>query len=142
MGQYRLEILSPSRRLFAGTVDSVTFETWDGFMQVFAGHESIVVPVKPCLARIAGGGERSVAILAEGFATITGEKVELFVDSAEWPEEIDLERAERALARAEERLRTENLSWMVRRSKSAAARAKARIAGHALRAAAKPPASQ
>jgi F-type H+-transporting ATPase subunit epsilon len=122
-----LEILSPSRRLIAEDAESILFETWDGEMQVLAGHEPLVVPVRPCVARIVSVGGRPLAALSEGFVTITPEKVEVFADSAEWPEEIDRARAESALERAEARLGEETLPWMIARSKAAVARARARI---------------
>ena len=133
MAQFRLEILTPSRRLLAEPAESVIFETWDGQMQVLAGHEALVVPVRPCVARIEGTDGRSAAFLAGGFATITPEKVEMFVDSAEWPEEIDRDRAAKALERAESRLKSETVAWMIARSKAAAARASARISAYDLR---------
>jgi F-type H+-transporting ATPase subunit epsilon len=130
VAQFRLEILTPSRRLLAEQAESVLFETWDGQMQVLAGHEALVVPVRPCVARVGGGssGGKPVAFLAGGFATITPDKVEFFVDSAEWPEEIDRDRAHKALERAEARLKIETVPWMIERSKAAAARATARLA--------------
>lgn len=43
-----------------------------------------------------------------GFAEILGDKVTLLAELAEWPEEIDLERAEAARERAEERIHNRN----------------------------------
>ncbi len=128
MALFRLEILTPSRRLFGESVESVIFETWDGQMQVLAGHEALVVPVKPCAARIDGEKGRRVAAFSEGFATITPDKVEFFLDAAEWADEIDRDRASKALERAESRLKTETAPWMISRSQAAAARARARLA--------------
>ena len=53
--------------------------------------------------------------------------MDLFVDAAEWPEEIDRERAESALGRAAKRLATETLAWRIEASRRAAARAHNRI---------------
>ena len=41
----------------------------------------------------------------------------LFVDAAEWPEDIDRERAASALGRAAKRLATEVLAWRIEASK-------------------------
>ena len=61
-----------------------------------------------CAAR---GRQTKKAAVTEGFARVkkAGE-VDLFVDAAEWAEEIDRERAEKALGRATERLSSETLA--------------------------------
>jgi F-type H+-transporting ATPase subunit epsilon len=49
-----------------------------------------------------------------GFAEVTGTKVTIVAEAAEVGKEIDIERAKRALERAEKRLamaRTENVDW-------------------------------
>ncbi|MFZ4616945.1 MAG: ATP synthase F1 subunit epsilon [Rectinemataceae bacterium] len=127
MATFRLEILTPERRLVAESADSVVFETSDGEMQVLPGHEAMVLPVRPCAARIGSVSGRGVASIAAGFVEISQEKVEFFVDSAEWPNEIDSERAKGALERAESRLGSQGEAWDIARAKAAAARASARL---------------
>ena len=127
MATFRLEILTPERRLVTESADSVVFETWDGEMQVLPGHEAMVLPVRPCVARMGSVSGRGVASIAAGFVEISQEKVEFFVDSAEWPNEIDAERAKGALERAESRLDSQGEAWDIARAKAAAARASARL---------------
>ena len=50
-------------------------------------------------------GKEHDAVVGCGFAEITNDKVIVITDFAQKPEEIDIERAERAKVRAEERLR-------------------------------------
>ena len=62
-----------------------------------------------------------------GFAEILGEKVTLLAEVAEWPDEIDLARAEAAKERAEERLSNKSANLDVARAELALRRALVRI---------------
>ena len=55
--------------------------------------------------------EKKVAAVHAGFAEILGDRVTLLAEIAEWPDEIDLDRAKAAEDRARERLaaKTEEL---------------------------------
>ena len=128
MPEFACEILTPYRRFFSGKVESATFVTHDGQIEILANHESLVAPVGVGQLRLVVDGKVKRAAITEGFARVKGGQIDIFVDAAEWPEEIDLERAERALGRAAKRLATETLAWRVEASKRSAARAHNRIA--------------
>ena len=128
MPEFSCEILTPYRRFYSGKAESVTFVTHDGQIEILANHESLVAPVRIGQLRLVVAGKARRAAITEGFARVKGGKVDLFVDAAEWPEEIDRERAESALGRAAKRLATETLAWRIEASKRAAARAHNRIA--------------
>jgi F-type H+-transporting ATPase subunit epsilon len=128
MPEFSCEILTPYRRFYNGKAESVTFVTHDGQIEILAGHESLVAPVRIGQLRLVVNGKVRRAAITEGFARVKAGKIDLFVDAAEWPEEIDRERAEKALGRATMRLATETLAWRVEASKRAAARAHNRIA--------------
>lgn len=128
MAEFACEILTPYRRFYSGKAESVTFVTFDGQIEILASHESLVAPVRIGQLKLVQGGKVRKAAVTEGFARVKGGKVDLFVDAAEWPEEIDRERAEAALGRATKRLATETLPWRIDASRRAAARAQNRIA--------------
>ncbi|MGA2546748.1 MAG: ATP synthase F1 subunit epsilon [Rectinemataceae bacterium] len=128
MPEFSCEILTPYRRFYSGKAESLTFVTHDGQIQILTGHESLVATVRIGQLRLVVDGTIRKAAITEGFARVKPGKVDLFVDAAEWPEEIDLERAESALGRAAKRLATEALAWRIEASKRAAARAHNRIA--------------
>jgi len=128
MPEFNCEILTPYRRFYDGKAESVTFVTHDGQIEILAGHESLVAPVRIGQLRLVVDGTIKRAAITEGFARVKAGKIDLFVDAADWPEEIDRERAEKALGRAAKRLATETLAWRVEASKRAAARAHNRIA--------------
>ncbi len=73
------------------------------------------------------GEEETVAAVHSGFAEILGDKVTLLAEIAEWPEEIDLGRAEAAKTRAEERIANKATDTDVKRAEFALRKALTRI---------------
>jgi F-type H+-transporting ATPase subunit epsilon len=67
------------------------------------------------------------AFNSEGFMEVLNNTVVVFVQSCEWPEDIDLRRAEQAKQRAEEKLRQKQSIMEYSASKIALAKAMARI---------------
>jgi F-type H+-transporting ATPase subunit epsilon len=125
---FTCEILTPYRRFYSGRAESLTFVTYEGQIQILAGHESLVGPVRIGQLKLVVDGKVRKAAVTEGFARVKEGRVDLFVGAAEWPEEIDRERAEAALGRATKRISSETLAWRIESSKRAAARAQNRIA--------------
>jgi F-type H+-transporting ATPase subunit epsilon len=128
MPVFSCEILTPYRRFYSGRAESVTFVTHEGQIQILAGHDSLVAPVRIGQLKLVVDGKVRKAAITEGFARVKEGRVDLFVDAAEWPEEIDRERAEKALGRATKRISSETLTWRIEASRRAAARAQNRIA--------------
>lgn len=127
MPDFSCEILTPYRRFFSGKAVSIAFSTDDGEIEILADHEPLVAPLRVCALRIRGAEAARVAAVTEGFVRVRKGRVDVFVDAAEWPEEIDRERAERALGRATKRLAEETQAWLIARSKRAAERARNRL---------------
>ena len=101
------EVVTPDRLFFAEEVDSISFSTPEGEMGVLADHAPMLIALVPCMLKINKENSEEFAAIGEGFIEITKEKVVAIVDSAEWPEEIDVNRATMAKQRAEEQLKSE-----------------------------------
>lgn len=125
--KFLVEILTPERSFFVDMVESVIFETEDGEMSVQAGHEVMVITVMPAEVRINTGDKWLMCSVAEGFLEVRPDETIMFTQAAEWPDEIDIKRAERARERAEERIRQRKSAEEYRQSKIALARAMARL---------------
>ncbi len=125
--KFLVEILTPERSFFCDSVESIIFPTEDGQMSIQNGHESVVVMVVPGEVKINLGNKWKMCSVAEGFLEVRPDETIMFTQTAEWPEEIDVKRAERAKERAEERLRQRKSEEEYRRSKIALARAMARL---------------
>ncbi|MCL2230307.1 MAG: hypothetical protein FWC01_04375, partial [Treponema sp.] len=67
------------------------------------------------------------AALGQGIMDVSAAGIEFFVDTAEWDEEIDVPRSQKALQRAEERLRGSLSHNDYIRTRTAVARATARL---------------
>ncbi|MBO4627497.1 MAG: ATP synthase F1 subunit epsilon [Lachnospiraceae bacterium] len=103
----RLKVYSPSRIFFEGDAELVEFTTTEGEIGVYRNHVPLTVVVAPGVLRITKDGETKEATLLEGFATILQDEIVVLSEACEWPEEIDVHRAEEAKIRAERRMRSE-----------------------------------
>ncbi|MDR1060673.1 MAG: ATP synthase F1 subunit epsilon [Clostridiales bacterium] len=124
---FRLIVATPERYFFTGDASSLTITTQDGEIGVLPGHMPMVVAIRNAPVRFLAGGEWREAALSSGFAEITGNRVVILADTAEWPEEIELNRALEAKRRAEERLRAHRSDAEYMRSQVALQRALTRI---------------
>jgi len=124
---FKLEIITPYRIFYSGSAEMLIVNTSDGELGILADHEPCVASVHIGAARILIDGVWKVASFSEGFLEMEGNRVTVLVGAAEWPEEIDVARAERALSRANERIRENSVPLITRRSEVAARRAKTRL---------------
>jgi len=124
---FNLEIITPERRFFSGEVEMVVLKTPDGGMGILKGHIPMVVAVAIGPVRILKDGECLEAVLSEGFMEIKQDKTIILTDTAEWPDEIDANRAKAARVRAQERLQSHISHVEYMRSQAALTRAMVRL---------------
>lgn len=103
---FNLQIISPTRVFYDDQVDMVEMKTTEGEIGVLAGHIPLTVILEPGTLRIKREDGDREAALHDGFVQIQKNKVTILAESCEWPEEIDLNRAEEARKRAERRLKS------------------------------------
>lgn len=127
MSKFFLEVITPERKFFSGEAECIIFNSTDGEMGVLAQHAPTVAAVGVGAIKINTGEKWIEAVVTEGFAQIMPDKVTLLTDTAELPEEIDINRAKAARQRAEERLQKQLGQLEYVRSKAALARAMARL---------------
>lgn len=124
---FKLEIVTPERNFFSGEVEMIVLKTPDGEMGILYGHLPMVVAVGIGPIKIKRNGEWLEAVLTDGFLEVKQEKTVILVDTAEWPDEVDINRARAAKERAEERLHSKISQLEYYRSQTALARALARL---------------
>ena len=101
-----LEIVTPERRVAQVTCDEVRAPGVLGGFGIRPGHASFISALEPGqLTVVSGGNEEHYAVLG-GFLQVDKDRVIVLADAAERREEIDVERAKRALTESTERLRT------------------------------------
>src|ERR1019366_7490546 len=103
--EIHLDIVTPDRLVAHDAVTAVTIPGKNGYLGILPGHAPLLTELVPGeLVYTRGGSKHSVAV-NWGFAEVLPDRVIVLVESAERAEEIDLERAEKAKARAEDRLK-------------------------------------
>lgn len=105
--KFQLEVISPERVFYSGDVEMVELTTTEGDIGIYADHIPLTTIVAPGVLTITESAEeQKEAAVLEGFMEITPEKVTILAQSCEWPDEIDVNRAMEAKARAERRLKS------------------------------------
>jgi F-type H+-transporting ATPase subunit epsilon len=99
-----LEIATPMRLVVSETVDEVVAPGVEGYFGVLPGHAPFLTTLGIGEVSYRTGRDTHYLALAGGFAEVRNDKVIVLADTAERPEEIDRNRAERARERAEQRL--------------------------------------
>ena len=101
----RLDVVTPYGLVLSEDVDELTAVGGEGEFGVLPGHVPFITTLKTGMLIIKSGGKTEYVFVSSGYAEVTFNKVVVLADSAERAEDIDVERAEAARKRAEERLR-------------------------------------
>jgi F-type H+-transporting ATPase subunit epsilon len=101
----KLSIETPEKVFFQGNVEALTLSTPEGEMGVLDSHMLMVVALGTAPMRIKTADGWRVAALSGGFAHIKGTEVVVLADTAEWPEDIEINRAIEDKRKAEEAIR-------------------------------------
>jgi len=101
---FQLKIVTPERQAVAIDAESVILPGLKGSFGVLADHAPMLSALKPGVIKVAHGNVCDVYACSGGYAEVTGDQVIVLADALENGGEIDKERAQKALARAEDRL--------------------------------------
>ncbi len=104
MAALRLEIVTPDQVVLSSDVEYVGAPGVDGEFGVLAGHIPLLTALSIGTLVYRIGNKDYMAFVAGGFAEVADNKITILAQAAELAENIDVERAEKAKARAEERL--------------------------------------
>lgn len=98
----QLEVITPSKLFYKGEVELVIVRTLTGDEGFMAGHTWAVklLDAGELWFQEAGAKDFRIAAIAGGYVDVK-ENITIFTDAAEWPEEIDVERAKREKEKAE-----------------------------------------
>ena len=125
---FALEVHTPYRLFLSETVSAISLTLIDGEIAVYAHHVPFTAPVIPCLLKIRSKeGNWKTAYTSEGILEVGKNKAILVCDDAQWPQEIDLERAKEAKEKAENDLSEQRLKFEKKDISVALRRANMRI---------------
>lgn len=124
---FKLHVITPERRFYDGEASMVELTTTEGDIGVYRNHIPLTAIVAPGILKIHEEGEVKEAALISGFIEILPERITIMAEVAEWPDEIDGNRAEEARIRAERRLKEESGEIDTMRAELALRRALVRL---------------
>lgn len=101
---FDLEIITPDRIFWKGEASMLEFNTTEGEVGVYKRHIPMTMILQPGAMQIHTDGGKREAAVHSGFVEILPEKITVMAEVAEWPEEIDINRATEAEIRAQRRL--------------------------------------
>ena len=127
MKTFLLEIYTPYGKYFDRYVEEIIVPTEEYVLGILPNHAPLIAKVRVGKLEIIANGEKKVFAHAEGLINVKKDGTVLILDSIESKEEIDIDRAKDAKRRAEGRL-AEPLNIDVERATRALIRANNRIA--------------
>lgn len=101
MTPFPLRIVTPDGIAFQGEAEELIVRTTTGDLGILAGHISCVAPLGMGRATIITGGQRRYAACMGGMVSVLEGRVDLVPTTFEWADDIDPDRAERSLQRAQ-----------------------------------------
>lgn len=102
----QLEVVTPEKKVFSDTVENVYLPGEDGELGILEHHAALVTGLKPGELRYLKSGKVVSLVIGSGFAEVTDQKVVVLTDNALGEDEIDEAKAEAAIRRAEEDLKS------------------------------------
>ncbi len=103
---FDLEIITPDRIFWTGKASMLELNTSEGQVGIYKRHIPMTMILAPGIVTIhLEDGNKEAAVHA-GFLEILPEKITVMAEIAEWPEEIDENRAKEAELRAARRIQT------------------------------------
>ena len=108
MATIQLEVVSPDHVVYTADIAMLIVRSTGGELGILPHHAPLVTGLVPhaMRAKLEGGNEELIAV-AGGFMEVQPQKITVLASAAETPIEIDINRAQRAYARAKERLESE-----------------------------------
>jgi F-type H+-transporting ATPase subunit epsilon len=110
-----LVIVTPEKQLLREKAVEVQMPGENGYLGILPGHAPLVTElgIGGLSYHDKGGKESTHVAIVRGFAEVLPDRVTILAETAERAEEIDLQRAKDALARAEKRLAANdpNIDW-------------------------------
>ena len=125
---FDLKIITPDRVFYSGKASFLELNTVEGEIGIYKNHIPMTTVLEPGIATITEeGGNKKEAALHTGLMEIVGDRITILAEIAEWPDEIDRNRAQEAKIRAERRLQNDKSNINITRAELALHKALVRI---------------
>ncbi|MDP6454786.1 MAG: F0F1 ATP synthase subunit epsilon [SAR202 cluster bacterium] len=127
MAELLLEIVTAERVVYSEEIDILVAPGVDGELGILPSHAPLLTMLKPGELRVVKNGEESFMAVSGGFLEVLGDKATILADTAEDVEDIDIDRAEAALQRAQERIAAAPAEMDLQRALASVRRSQARL---------------
>jgi len=108
MNTLHVDIVTPTKTAYEGDVKSITIPGTLGSFQVLYNHAPLMSSFEIGQIKIEESeGKKNIYATSGGTVEVLNNKVVVLAESFESPEEIDIERAKAAMARAKKRIARE-----------------------------------
>ena len=124
---FQLDIVTPEGLVFSEPVEHLRAPGVEGSFGVLVGHTPFMTSLAIGQVRLTQNGKERALATSGGFIEVTPERTVILAQTAEFAEDIDLDRAKQARDRAQERLQAKRSDTDVDRAQAALMRAVNRI---------------
>ncbi len=122
-----LEIITAERQVYSDEVDMVIAPGFDGQLGILPRHAPLMTMLKPGELIVRKDGEDMYVAVSGGFMEVLGNRVSVLADACERSDEIDEERAQQAMQRAQEQLANRDSDMGLERVMASLRRAEVRL---------------
>jgi F-type H+-transporting ATPase subunit epsilon len=123
-----LEIVTPQKAIVSEEVEIVVAPGSEGEFGALKGHTTFLTSLKVGTLRYNdANGKKKLLFVNGGFAEVLPDKVTILAESAEYEQDIDVERAQKAKERAQKHLATKAADTDIVRAEIALKRAVHRL---------------
>lgn len=124
---FELNIIAPERIFYQNKVSMVELTTSEGEVGIYKNHIPMTMLIVPGIVTITEADGQRHAAIHSGFIEVLQDKVTIMAEIAEWPDEIDVNRAKEAQIRAERRLQMKDPQMNIHRAEIALRKAMVRL---------------
>jgi F-type H+-transporting ATPase subunit epsilon len=124
---FQLEIVTPTKLLVKDSAEEAQIPGFSGYLGILPGHAPLITELAVGAITYKTGGTSHTLSVAWGFAEVLPDRVTILAEAAERPQEIDVERAQKAKDRAEETLKSNDPKVDYLRAENALRRAETRL---------------
>ncbi len=106
MTPFKLKIMTPEKTVFDGETEQIIVRTTVGDVGILNGHEPYCAALGIGQLRVMVDGQFRRAATSGGIIKVSKEGTTILVQTCEWSDEIDVDRANAAKAEAERRIKS------------------------------------
>ena len=127
MATMLFEMVTAEKLLFSDQVESIVAPGEAGELGILPHHAPLLSILKSGELRVTQNGQEQSIAITGGFLEVLDDKGTVLADAAEHAGDIELERAEEAVRRAEERIATKDADLDLERAIGSLRRAQVRV---------------